>query len=128
MKAQIDYKLIQDNENALDVNYKGIFHIDNENKKYKITYTENKVLNTLEIDEKEKTAKITNINEMLFKENKDQNIKYKSAYGVIPLRLKTNLVEINHNEDKKELLIHLKYYLYQGSDPIINELNVLVKY
>ena len=35
MKAIIDYKLIQDNENALDISYKGIFHIDESNSKFK---------------------------------------------------------------------------------------------
>ena len=46
MKAQIDYKLIQDNENALDVSYKGIFHIDESNSKFKLTYEDNTIIRT----------------------------------------------------------------------------------
>lgn len=126
MKANIDYRLIQDNDDALSLSFKGILNIDEVNDKYKLTYTNEGIKNILEIDNKEKTIRITNQNELFFKKGLDKKIKYKTAYGLIDLRLVTNDLKIDYDKDKKELGINLKYYLYQGKDPLVNDLTIRV--
>ena len=128
MKALIKYNLEQDNDNALDTTYKGILNIINDDI-YKISYTdENKILNTIEIDRENKEIKVTNINELYFKENKDYKVKYKTAYGEIPLKVVTKKIDINLDKDNNKLELFLDYNLYQGDSPLINKLNILVTY
>lgn len=128
MKANIDYRLIQDNDDALSLSFKGILNIDEVNDKYNLTYTNEGIKNILEIDNKEKTIRITNQNELFFKKGLDKKIKYKTAYGLIDLRLVTNDLKIDYDKDKKELGINLKYYLYQGKDPLVNDLTIRVDF
>ncbi|MCQ2979488.1 MAG: DUF1934 domain-containing protein [Clostridia bacterium] len=128
MKALIKYNLTQDGENQVDVSYRGIINLINDNN-IKLSYTdETKTLNTIEIDKEQKQIVVKNKNELIFKIKEDKEIKYKTAYGVIPLKLVTKQIDINDNREYNRLELHLEYDLYQGNNPLVNKLKILVAY
>ena len=128
MKSLIKYNLIQDNDNALDLMYKGIINIINDNV-IKLSYTdENKILNTIDINNEDKEVVVKNTNELRFKVNKDYKAKYKTAYGVIDLKVVTKKLDIKLDKEQSKLVLDMEYNLYQGPSPIINKLNIEVTY
>ena len=125
MKAKINYKLIQNNENALDLNYKGIFHLL-DNNKYKLTYTEDKVINTLIIDAENKTVSIANRNVLFFEKGITNTVEYKTDFGII--ELKSICHDVNITLQEKKMILELYYDLIQGTDKLQNKLKIQILY
>lgn len=125
MKAKINYKLIQNNENALDLNYKGIFHLL-DNNKYKLTYTEDKVINTLIIDAENKTVSIANRNVLFFEKGITNTVEYKTDFGII--ELKSICHDVNITLQEKKMILELDYDLIQGTDKLQNKLKIEILY
>ena len=125
MKAKINYKLIQNNENALDLNYKGIFHLL-DNNKYKLTYTEDKVINTLIIDAENKTVSIANRNVLFFEKGITNTVEYKTDFGII--ELKSICHDVNITLQEKKMILELDYDLIQGTDKLQNKLKIQILY